>query len=64
MGKKYFIPGGNDFQEVVDQKGESIKNITAIQVYRDSIIVATKEKMFTNKPELFPGFSALDVESK
>ncbi len=44
MGKKYFIPGGNDFQEVVDQEGEPIKNITAIQVYRDSIIVATKGK--------------------
>ena len=49
------------YAEVVDQNGKPISGIVAFQVYKDGLVIATKEKMYTNKPELFPGFTSVVV---
>jgi hypothetical protein len=43
------------YAEVVDEDGEPIAGIVAFQVYKDALIIATKDKMYTNNPSLFPG---------
>lgn len=62
--KNMTLPDGKEvrtsYSEIFDQDGKPIEGITAIQAFNGAIIVATANKMYCNKPEIFKTSSSFE----
>lgn len=50
--KEVWVNMSNQFIEAVDENGKSIPNIRGIQIYKDSLIIYTDTKLYSNNPEV------------